>query len=197
MRSAAVERTTSETSVAVKVGLDGAGSHRIATGIGFLDHMLEQLARHSLIDIEIEAKGDLHVDMHHTTEDAGIALGQALAEALGERRGIARYGSATVPMDEAMTSVVIDVSGRPHLVWSVAFSSATIGSMDTELFREWFRAVAHNAGLTLHVQCHYGDNNHHIAESCFKAFARALRQAVAIDPRQQDRIPSTKGILKG
>jgi imidazoleglycerol-phosphate dehydratase len=197
MRSAAVERTTRETSVAVKVDLDGEGSYRIASGIGFLDHMLEQLSRHSLIDIDIEAKGDLHIDMHHTTEDIGIGLGQALAKSLGEHRGIARYGSATVPMDEAMASVAVDVSGRPHLVWSVAFSTGRIGDMDTELFREWFRAVAHNAGLTLHVQCHYGDNNHHIVESCFKAFARALRQAVAIDPRQKDRIPSTKGTLEG
>jgi imidazoleglycerol-phosphate dehydratase len=197
MRSGAVERATAETSVAVKVDLDGNGSYRIDTGIGFLDHMIEQLARHSLIDIELEAKGDLHVDMHHTTEDSGIALGQALAKALGERCGIARYGSATVPMDEALASVAIDVSGRPHLAWSVAFSTGRIGNMDTELFREWFRAVAHNAGLTLHVRCHYGDNNHHIIEACFKALARALRQAVAIDPRQKDRIPSTKGALKG
>lgn len=195
MRTAAVERTTKETSVAVKVNLDGTGSYEIATGIGFLDHMLEQLARHSLIDIEVRAKGDLHVDMHHTTEDVGIGLGQALAKALGERRGIARFGSASVPMDEAMASVAIDVSGRPHLVWNVAFSTGRIGDMDTELFREWFKAIAHNAGLTLHVHCHYGDNNHHIIETCFKGLARALRQAVEIDPRQINRIPSTKGSL--
>ncbi|MDP9139066.1 MAG: imidazoleglycerol-phosphate dehydratase HisB [Pseudomonadota bacterium] len=197
MRSAAVERTTSETSVAVKVALDGTGSYRIATGIGFLDHMLEQVARHALVDLEIAATGDLHIDMHHTTEDTGIGFGQALAKALGDRRGIARYGSAMVPMDEAMTSVAIDVSGRPYLVWNVSFSSGRIGAMDTELFREWFGAVAQHAGLTLHVRSHYGANNHHIIESCFKAFARALRQAVTIDPRQQDRIPSTKGTLKG
>ncbi len=197
MRSAAVERTTKETSVVVKVDLDGTGSHAIATGIGFLDHMLEQLARHSLIDIEVSAKGDLHVDMHHTTEDVGIGLGQALAKALGERRGIARYGYASVPMDEAMAGVAVDVSGRPFLVWNVDFSSSRIGEMDTQLFREWFRALAQNAGLTLHVQCHYGANNHHIIESCFKGLARALRQAVAIDRRQGDRIPSTKGNLQG
>lgn len=197
MRSAVVERTTRETSVAVKVALDGSGNYRIATGIGFLDHMLEQLARHSLIDMDIEAKGDLHVDLHHTTEDTGIGLGQALAAALGERRGITRYGSAVVPMDEALASAAVDVSGRPYLAWNVAFSTGRIGDMDTELFREWFRAVAQNAGLTLHVQCHYGDNNHHIIEACFKAFAHALRRAVELDPRQQDRIPSTKGSLKG
>jgi imidazoleglycerol-phosphate dehydratase len=197
MRSAAVERSTKETSVAVRVELDGKGDHRIATGIGFLDHMLEQLARHSLIDIEIEAKGDLHIDMHHTTEDAGIGLGQALAKALGERRGIARYGEATVPMDEALASAAVDISGRPHLEWNVDFSGPRIGEMDTELFREWFRALAQNAGLTLHIKCHYGDNNHHIIECCFKAFARALRQAVALDAGQQDRIPSTKGTLQG
>ncbi len=197
MRSAAVERTTKETSVVVKVDLDGTGSHAIATGIGFLDHMLEQLARHSMIDIEVGAKGDLHVDMHHTTEDVGICLGQALAKALGERRGIARYGFAAVPMDEAMAEVAVDISGRPYLVWNVVFSGGRIGGMDTELFREWFRAVAQSAGLTLHVQCRYGDNNHHIIESCFKGLARALRQAVATDPMQGERIPSTKGSLQG
>ena len=197
MRRAAVERTTKETSVAVKVNLDGTGNSRIATGVGFLDHMLDQLARHSLIDIHLEAKGDLHVDLHHTTEDAGITLGQALARALGERRGIVRYGSAAVPMDEALTSVAVDVSGRPYLAWSVSFSTGKIGDFDTELFREWFRAVAQHAGLTVHVICHYGDNNHHIIESCFKAFARALRAAIALDPRQENLNSLDQGNARG
>jgi imidazoleglycerol-phosphate dehydratase len=197
LRAADIKRTTRETDIAVKVDLDGEGTGRIATGIGFLDHMLELLARHSLIDIAVEAKGDRHVDLHHTTEDVGIALGKALNQALGERRGITRFGSATVPMDEALASVDVDLSGRTHLAWSVSFSAERIGAMDTELFREWFRAFADNAGLTLHVRCHCGQNNHHIIEACYKALARALRQAVAIDARQQDRIPSTKGTLEG
>ena len=196
-RQATIERSTRETSIKVTVDLDGTGRGRIATGIGFLDHMLEQVARHGLIDIDLEAKGDLHIDFHHTTEDSGIALGQAVAKALGTKQGINRYASAYLPMDEALTRVAIDVSGRPFLVWDVTFTRPKVGEMDTELFREWFQAFAMNAGITLHVQCLYGDNNHHIAESCFKGLARALKDAVAIDPRQADRVPSTKGTLGG
>jgi imidazoleglycerol-phosphate dehydratase len=195
MRKASIERKTTETAIAASVDLDGTGTYDIKTGMGFLDHMLEQLARHSLIDIKIRAKGDLHIDFHHTTEDTGIALGQVLAKALGERKGIMRYASLHLPMDETLTRAAIDVSGRPYLVWNVAFSRPKIGDFDTELVREWFRAFAMNAGITLHVETLYGDNNHHIAESCFKALARALREAIAIDPRQKGRIPSTKGSL--
>lgn len=197
MRSASLERATKETRIAVTLNIDGTGAYDIATGIGFLDHMLEQLARHALFDITLKAEGDLHVDQHHTTEDTGIVLGQALARALGERKGIARYGHALLPMDEVLTRVALDVSGRPYLVWQVAFTRSKVGAMDTELFREWFHAFALNAGLTLHVQCLYGDNNHHIVESCYKGLARALRAAVAVDARQQDRVPSTKGRLGG
>jgi imidazoleglycerol-phosphate dehydratase len=197
MRTARISRKTKETDIVVGVGLDGSGKAEIATGIGFLDHMLEQLARHSLIDIDVTAKGDLHIDQHHTTEDVGIALGQALREALGERAGIARYGDVHLAMDEALTRCAVDVSGRPYLVWKVAFSRDKLGDFDTELFREFFQAFAQNGGITLHIETLYGDNNHHIAETCFKAVARALRQAVAIDPRQGDRIPSTKGSLSG
>jgi imidazoleglycerol-phosphate dehydratase len=197
MRKATVERKTKETSVRVAVNLDGTGVSRIATGIGFLDHMLEQLSRHSLIDLEVEAKGDLHIDFHHTNEDVGIAVGQAVARALGERKGIARFGQALSPMDETLTEVAIDASNRPYLVWKVSFSKPKLGEMDTELFREWFQAFAQAAGVTLHVRNAYGENTHHIVESCFKGLARALRQAVAIDPRRPDAVPSTKGVLGG
>ena len=195
MRQAEISRKTNETDISVAVNLDGSGQHNMATGIGFLDHMLDQLARHSLIDMDVKAKGDLHIDFHHTAEDVGIALGQAIKEALGDKRGIRRYASADLAMDGTLSRVVIDVSGRPFLVWRVNFTSDKVGEMDTELFREWFQAFAMNAGITLHVETPYGDNNHHIAESCFKALARALRQAVEIDPRAGDTIPSTKGAL--
>ena len=196
-RTATITRKTRETSIKATVNLDGTGAARIETGVGFLDHMLEQVARHGLIDIELEAKGDLHIDFHHTTEDCGIVLGQAFAKALGDKAGITRYASLHLPMDETLTRVAVDVSGRPYLVWKVAFSRAKIGDMDTELFREWFQAFAQNAGITLHVETLYGENNHHIAESCFKGLARALRAAVAIDPSQAGRVPSTKGTLAG
>jgi len=194
-RQATITRKTKETEIAATVDLDGSGAFEIATGIGFLDHMLEQLARHSLIDIRLAAKGDLHIDFHHTAEDCGIVLGQAVAKALGDRQGISRYADVHVPMDEALTRVAIDISGRPYLVWKVAFSRDKVGDVDTELFREWFQAFAQNAGLTLHVETLYGENNHHIAETCYKGLARALRQAVALDPRQVGRVPSTKGTL--
>jgi imidazoleglycerol-phosphate dehydratase len=196
MRKASIVRRTTETEISASVELDGKGAYDVKTGIGFLDHMLEQLARHSLIDIKLEAKGDLHIDFHHTTEDSAIALGQAVAKALGERKGIRRYASLYLPMDEALTRAAIDVSGRPCLIWKVDFSRPKIGEFDTELVREWFQAFAMNAGVTLHVETIHGDNNHHIAESCFKALARSLREAIEIDPRQKDRIPSTKGSLK-
>jgi|RhiMethySRZTD1v2_1073278.scaffolds.fasta_scaffold544780_2 imidazoleglycerol-phosphate dehydratase len=194
-RQATIDRSTKETKIKATVDLDGTGAYDIATGVGFLDHMLEQLARHSLIDISLKAKGDLHIDFHHTTEDSGIVLGQAVAKALGDKQGITRYASLHLPMDETLTRVAIDVSGRPYLIWKVAFSQPKVGEMDTELFREWFQAFAQNAGITLHIECLYGDNNHHIAETCFKGLARALREAVAIDPRQAGRVPSTKGSL--
>ncbi len=197
MRKATVERKTKETTIKVAVNLDGTGAYRVATGIGFLDHMLEQLSRHSLIDLEVAATGDLHIDFHHTTEDVGIAIGEAVAKALGDRTGIVRFGQASSPMDEALTEVVVDASNRPYLVWKVAFSKPKLGEMDTELFREWFQAFAQAAGLTLHVRNEYGENNHHIVESCFKGLARALRQAIAIDPRRADQVPSTKGVLGG
>ena len=197
MRQATVKRKTKETDISVSVDLDGSGRAEIATGVGFLDHMLEQVARHGLIDLTIAAKGDLHIDQHHTTEDVGIALGQALKQALGERAGITRYADVHLPMDEALTRCAIDVSGRPYLVWKVGFTRGKLGEFDTELFREFFQAFAQNAGITLHVETLYGRNNHHIAETCFKALARALRAAVAIDPRQGDRVPSTKGSLDG
>lgn len=195
MRIATVERKTKETEVKATVNLDGKGVYQISTGVGFLDHMLEQLSRHSLIDITLEAKGDLHIDGHHTTEDVGITLGEAISKALCERRGIVRYGSSLIPMDETLTRVALDLSGRPYFVWKVHFSKPKLGDMDTELFREWFQAFAFNAGATLHVENMYGENNHHIVESCFKALARALRESVAIDPRKSDDIPSTKGVL--
>ena len=197
MRSARVERNTKETRIRAAVQLDGTGEARISTGIGFLDHMLEQLARHSLIDLELEAKGDLHIDFHHTTEDTGIVLGEAVAKALGDRRGIMRWGEALVPMDETLTRVALDASNRPYLIWKVTFSKPKLGEMDTELFKEWFKAFAQHAGLTLHVENLYGENNHHIVESCFKGLARALRAAVEIDPRKPDAVPSTKGVLRG
>lgn len=195
MRKAEITRKTTETDISVAVNLDGTGAHSMATGIGFLDHMLDQLAKHSLIDITVRAKGDLHIDFHHTAEDVGIALGEAIRKALGDKKGIRRYASSDLPMDGTLTRVAIDVSGRPFLVWKVEFSRDKVGEMDTELFREWFQAFAMNAGVTLHVETFYGDNNHHIAESAFKALARALRDAVEIDPRAADRIPSTKGTL--
>jgi len=195
MRKARIARKTNETDIVVDIDLDGTGRHAMATGIGFLDHMLDQLSRHSLIDMQVAAKGDLHIDFHHTAEDVGIALGQAVKQALGDKQGIRRYASADLPMDGTLTRVAIDVSGRPFLIWKVAFTADKVGEMDTELFREWFQAFAMNAGVTLHVETFYGDNNHHIAESAFKALARALREAVEIDPRAADRIPSTKGTL--
>jgi imidazoleglycerol-phosphate dehydratase len=195
MREASIKRNTKETRITVTVQLDGTGRYDIETGIGFLDHMLEQLSRHSLIDITLKAEGDLHIDFHHTTEDTGIALGQAVAQALGERKGIARYGEALVPMDETLTRVALDASNRPYLIWRVDFSRDKLGQMDTELFKEWFQAFAQHAGLTLHVETLYGVNAHHIVESCYKGLARALRQAVEIDPRQAGAVPSTKGAL--
>ena len=194
-RQATIERSTKETKIKSTVDLDGTGAYDVATGIGFLDHMLEQLARHSLIDITLKAKGDLHIDYHHTTEDCGIVLGQAVAKALGDKQGIARYAGVHLPMDETLTRVAVDVSGRPYLIWKVSFQTPKIGDMDTELFREWFQAFAQNAGITLHIETLYGDNSHHIAETCFKGLARALRVAIAIDPRQAGRVPSTKGTL--
>jgi imidazoleglycerol-phosphate dehydratase len=197
MRQGSVERKTTETSISVAVDLDGNGRYSVDTGVGFLDHMLEQLSRHSLMDLTVKAKGDLHIDAHHTTEDVGIAIGQAVNQALGDRKGIARYGHAYVPMDEAMSRVAIDLSNRPYLIWKVAFGRDKLGTMDTELFKEWFQAFAQAAGATLHVECLYGDNDHHIVESCFKALARALRAATEIDPRKADAVPSTKGTLGG
>jgi imidazoleglycerol-phosphate dehydratase len=197
MREATVSRKTKETSIDVRVDLDGTGVYDISTGIGFLDHMLEQLSRHSLMDLRVRAEGDLHIDFHHTTEDTGIAIGQAVGEALGDRRGITRYGSAYVPMDETLTRVALDISARPYLIWRVGFSRPKLGDMDTELFKEWFQAFAQAAGITLHVETLYGENNHHIVESCFKALARALRVATELDARAVDAIPSTKGVLGG
>jgi imidazoleglycerol-phosphate dehydratase len=196
-RQASVERITKETRITGTVDLDGAGAYDISTGIGFLDHMLEQLSRHSLLDIALRAEGDLHIDYHHTTEDTGYVIGEAVSKALGDRRGIARFGYATIPMDETLSRVTLDASNRPYLVWKVAFTRPKLGEMDTELFKEWFQAFAQSAGLTLHVENLYGENNHHIVESCFKGLARALRQAVALDPRRLDMVPSTKGVLGG
>ena len=195
MRTATVERRTKETDIAVTVNLDGTGKVEISTGIGFLNHMLDQVARHGLLDLTVTAAGDTHIDQHHTVEDVGITLGQALKKALGDMKGISRYADTHLPMDEALTRCAIDVSGRPHLVWKVAFSRGKIGDFDTELFREFFQALAQNAGMTVHMETLYGRNNHHIAETCFKAFARTLRGAVALDPRQPGRVPSTKGRL--
>ena len=195
LRTAEVERDTTETRISASIDLDGTGAYDVATGIGFLDHMLEQLSRHSLIDITLKAEGDLHIDYHHTTEDTGIVLGQAVAQALGERAGIRRFGDALVPMDETLTRVALDLSNRPYLVWKVEFPRDKLGQMDTELFKEWFQAFAQHAGLTLHVETLYGANSHHIVESCYKGLARALRQAVEIDPRRAGVVPSTKGSL--
>ena len=195
MRTATINRDTSETKIAVTVNLDGTGVYEIATGIGFFDHMLEQLSRHSLIDLAVTTRGDLHIDQHHTVEDTGIAIGEAVAEALGDKRGIRRYGDALSPMDETLTRVALDISGRPWLVWNTEFSQKRLGEMDTELFRHWFHSFAQAAGITLHIETLHGENNHHIAESAFKGLARALRQAIEIDPPKADAIPSTKGML--
>ena len=194
-RTAKIARKTNETDISLEINLDGSGKYDIHTGIGFFDHMLEQLSRHSLIDMKIRAKGDLHIDAHHTTEDVGIALGQAISSALGDRAGITRYASLDLAMDETLTRSAIDVSGRPYLIWNVNFTRDKVGDFDTELFREFFQAFAQNAGITLHVTNHYGENNHHIAETCFKAVARTLRSAIEPDPRQKGVIPSTKGSL--
>ncbi|MGF7169816.1 imidazoleglycerol-phosphate dehydratase [Sphingobium xanthum] len=197
MRTAEISRKTAETSIDVKVNLDGTGIYEVSTGIGFLDHMLEQLSRHSLIDLEVTTVGDLHVDQHHTTEDTGIAIGEAVAKALADKRGITRFGEAHSPMDETLTRVALDISGRPWLVWKVPIGMQRLGEWDTELIEHWFQSFAQSAGITLHVENLYGSNNHHIVESCFKGLARALRQAVQIDPRKSDAIPSTKGTLGG
>ena len=196
-RTATVARRTKETRIDVSLNLDGTGEYRVDTGIGFLDHMMEQLSRHSLIDLELKAVGDLHIDYHHTTEDTGIAIGEAVDRALGDRKGICRYGDALIPMDETLTRVALDCSNRPYLIWKVGFSKPKLGEMDTELFKEWFQAFAQAAGVTLHVENLYGENNHHIVESCFKGLARALRAAIAPDPRKRDAVPSTKGVLGG
>ena len=195
MREASVERNTKETRISASIKLDGSGRYDVSSGIGFLDHMLEQLARHSLMDITLRAEGDLHIDFHHTPEDTGIVLGQAFSEALGDRKGITRYADALIPMDETLTRVALDASNRPYLIWKVAFTRDKLGEMDTELFKEWFQAFAQHAGLTLHVENLYGTNSHHIIESCYKGLARALRRAIEIDPRQSDQVPSTKGTL--
>ena len=196
-RNARVERVTKETSIVVDVDLDGEGAYDISTGIGFLDHMLEQLSRHGLINLTLKAEGDLDVTYHHTTEDSGIALGEAVSRALGDKRGITRYGSAFVPMDAACVRVSLDISNRPYLVWRVDFQRPRLDGMDTEHFKEWFQAFAQSAGITLHVECLYGENSHHIVEACFKALARALREAITLDPRSATMIPSTKGTLGG
>ena len=195
MRQARIERKTKETQIAASVNLDGTGRYDVSTGIGFLDHMLEQLSRHSLMDLELKATGDLHIDFHHTTEDSGIVIGEAVNKALGDRKGITRFGSALVPLDEALSRVVVDCSNRPYLVWKVNFTRPKLGDMDTELFKEWFQAFAQAAGLTLHVESLYGENNHHIVESAFKGLARALRQAITLDDRAIGVVPSTKGVL--
>lgn len=197
MRTASVERNTKETRIAASLDIDGGGVYDVKTGIGFLDHMLEQLSRHSLMDLNLKAEGDLHIDFHHTTEDSGYVVGEAVSKALGDRKGIQRYGHAYIPMDETLTRVAIDLSNRPYLVWKVNFTKPKLGDFDTELFKEWFAAFAQSAGATLHVENLYGENNHHIAESCFKGLARALKVATAIDARQADAVPSTKGVLGG
>ena len=197
MRTGSIVRKTEETDIAVSVNLDGTGIYKVSTGIGFLDHMIEQFSRHSLIDIECRVVGDLHVDQHHTTEDSAIAIGQAISQALGDKRGITRYGTAYSPMDEALARVSLDISGRPVLIWKVEFSQPRLGEMDTEMFEHWFQSVAQAAGITLHIECLYGQNNHHIIEGVYKGFARAMRQAVEIDARKADAIPSTKGQLGG
>ena len=195
MRKGSIKRETKETSINVEVNLDGTGQSKINTGIGFLDHMMEQIAKHSLIDINLEAKGDLHIDLHHTTEDSGIAFGEALKKALGDKKGVKRYASATIPMDETLSRVSLDLSNRPYLVWKVKLAVEKLGEMDTELFKEWYHAFSQSAGITLHVENIYGDNSHHIIESCYKGLARALREAVTVDPRAENIIPSTKGTI--
>jgi len=195
MRIAKVNRKTKETSIEAEVNLDGTGIYKIDTGIGFLDHMLEQLSKHSLVDINLKAKGDLHIDLHHTTEDSGIVIGQAIAKALGDKKGIKRYAHAYIPMDETLSRVSLDISNRPYLVWNVKLKVEKLGEMDTELFKEWFQAFSQSAGITLHIENIYGDNSHHIIESCFKGLARALRIALEKDARAADSLPSTKGIL--
>ena len=195
MRTAMIERKTRETEIMVSLDLDGTGDYDVDTGIGFLDHMLESFARHAMLDMKVRAQGDLHIDFHHTTEDTGIVIGQAIAKALGDFKGINRFGEATIPMDETLTRCALDVSNRPYLIWKVNFTKPKLGEMDTELFKEWFQAVAQNAGITLHMENLYGENNHHIVESCFKAFARALRRAVEPDTRLGDAYASTKGVL--
>ncbi|WP_374943947.1 imidazoleglycerol-phosphate dehydratase HisB [Sphingomonas sp.] len=195
MRTATINRATAETRIDVTVNVDGTGQYRCKTGIGFLDHMLEQLSRHSLIDLDVEVAGDLHIDGHHTTEDCALAIGEAVARALGDKRGIRRYGDALSPMDETLTRVALDLSGRPWLVWKTAFTVSRLGDLDTELIEHWFHSFAQTSGATLHVETLYGQNNHHIVESAFKGLARALRAAVEIDPRKADAIPSTKGVL--
>jgi imidazoleglycerol-phosphate dehydratase len=197
MRTAQIARKTHETDIAVAVNLDGTGAYDVSTGIGFLDHMIEQFSRHSLIDITCHIKGDLHVDQHHTTEDSAIAIGQAIAEALGDKGGIGRYGEAHSAMDEALARVVLDISGRPHLTWNAKFTQARLGEMDTELFEHWFHSIAQAVGITLHIELIYGSNNHHICEGIYKGFARAMRQAVELDQRKQGAVPSTKGVLGG
>ena len=194
-RSASVTRNTTETRISVSLDLDGTGKYSVSTGIGFLDHMLEQLSRHSLMDLTVKAEGDLHIDFHHTTEDTGIAIGEAFNKALGDRKGINRYGHMYIPMDETLTRVALDLSNRPYLIWKVDFTRDKLGEMDTELFKEWFQAFAQAAGCTLHVETLYGTNNHHIVETCFKGLARALKIAIAHDPRQSNTVPSTKGVL--
>ena len=194
-RAASVTRKTKETDISITIDLDGSGKSNIATGVGFFDHMLDQLAKHSLIDLDIKANGDLHIDAHHTVEDTGITLGQALTKALGERKGITRYGHAYAPMDETLSRVALDLSNRPYLVWNVNFTQETLGDMQTELFREFFHALAQTGGITLHCENLYGINNHHIIESTFKALAKALRMAIAIDPRAPNALPTTKGAL--
>ena len=196
MRKAKVERNTKETQISSTINLDGVGKSNIDTGIGFLDHMVEQISRHGLLDIDLKAKGDLHIDDHHTTEDSGYVLGEAISKALGERKGINRYGNAHIPMDETLTRVVIDLSGRPYLVWKVSFTQKRLGEMDTELFKEWFQAFAQAIGANIHVENLYGTNNHHIIESCYKGLARSLRDAVRIEPRIIEQVPSTKGVLR-
>jgi imidazoleglycerol-phosphate dehydratase len=195
MRTANIERKTKETSISVDINIDGTGKYDIQTGIGFLDHMLEQVSKHSLIDLKVKAKGDLHIDLHHTTEDTGIAIGEALLKALGEKKGIKRYSYALIPMDETLSRVALDISGRPYLVWNVKLKVEKLGEMDTELFKEWFQGFAQAAGITLHIENIYGDNSHHIIESCYKGLAKALRSALEIDPRQKNSIPSTKGTI--
>jgi imidazoleglycerol-phosphate dehydratase len=197
MRTGRIERNTKETEILVEVKLDGTGAYEVSTGIGFLDHMIEQFSRHSLIDVTLKVKGDLHVDQHHTTEDSALALGQAIAEALGDKGGIGRYGSAYSPMDETLVRVALDISGRPYFVWKLKFTQEKLGELDTELVEHWFHSIAQTLGITLHIELLYGQNNHHICEAAFKGFARAMRQAVEVDPRKGGAVPSTKGQLGG